>query len=355
MDENKIYYVYCIYDEFNVPRYIGKGNKDRVKSHFYKRGSNELLNSLINKNYTYRILLEGLIEKEAYEKEIFYIKKFGRLDKNEGTLFNKTDGGEGYGRSRFVYDENSVKIYKHRRTFDLENIKTGEIIHFESLGLAAKFLKTSVQNLSYLLHGKNLYVKKIWKLAGITPVHKLSNFFTIKNIKTGELFDFNSQRECAKFIGCDKTTIVNLKNKKINHIKQMWVLPETDKLIIVRRGTQKGQTCHHLYKECKVYDNLHKEWLFFKSQKEFSEKYKVSNGDTCNLLKGKIKMVKKCRFSLKPLNVGGKIYDNLDKKWIYFFNRKELWSICNCNKSKLDSLFGGHAKLMNKRYSLFPI
>jgi hypothetical protein len=355
MKSNKIYYVYCIYDEQKIPRYVGKGTKDRVKSHFTKKGSNELLNSFINENYSYEILVKNVSEQDAYIREIFYIKKFGRLDKSTGTLFNKTDGGEGYGRTGFVYDETSVKVYKHRRVFDLENIKTGQILHFESLGLAAKYLNTTAQNISCLLHGKNMYVNNEWKLANTTPIHKNGNSFTIKNFKTHKIHHFNSQQECAEFIGVDENYIVHLKTKKINHIKGIWVLPETNELIIKKRGTQKGQSAPYLYKKCKVYDNLHKEWLFFESRKEFSIKCKVFSGDVCNLLKRKIKALKENRFSLEPLNVGGRIYDNLDKRWIYFFNRKELWSICDCNKNKIDSLFGGYSKLMNKRYSLEPV
>ena len=86
MKANKIYYVYCIYDEQKIPRYIGKGVKDRVKSHFTKKGSNELLNSHINENYTYELLVDNASEQDAYEKEIFYIKKFGRLDRNTCTI-----------------------------------------------------------------------------------------------------------------------------------------------------------------------------------------------------------------------------------------------------------------------------
>lgn len=293
------YYVYGIYDGDNICRYIGKGKGKRVKDHF-TNSSNKLLRECIDRNYTYKILFNELTEQEALLKEINLIKQYGRLDKNNGTLFNETWGGDGYGRTGYEYDENSVKVYKNRKIFDLENIQTGEIKHFESLGLAAKYIGTSKQNILGLLDKKNRYVKKVWKLVNYNPVHKGSLAFTIKNIQTGMLYNFNSQVECANFIKADPTNIILLKNKKINNIKGVWVLPETKKIIKRPKGKPAGIPKPYFWKSCKVYDNFSKKWCVFKSQKEFAKLYNIATGDVCRFLKGKLKTIKKGQFSLQP-------------------------------------------------------
>jgi hypothetical protein len=225
MNNTLSYYVYCIYDEKHIPRYIGKGKGYRVNMHFKKYlVTNKKLKEYLNENFYFKKLIENITEEEAYKKEIEYIKLYGRLDKNEGTLYNLTDGGEDCGRTGFCYDEGTVKIYKNRKVFDLENILTGEIRHFESLGLAAKYIGTTKQNILALLQGENLYVKQVWKIYSHTPIHKNSKNISIKNIKSGEIINFNSQIECAKHIKVDKTMVSLLMKKKIKHIKNTWCI-----------------------------------------------------------------------------------------------------------------------------------
>jgi hypothetical protein len=302
MDIEQKYYVYGIYDEQNICRYIGKGKGNRVKMHFNSCSSNKLLQECLNKNYKYRILFKKLTEQDAYSKEIELIKLYGRLDKGNGTLFNKTWGGDGYGRTGYEYDEISVKVYKNRRIFDLENIETGEIKHFESLGLAAKYINTSRQNILGLLDKKNRYVKKVWKLANYIPIHRGSQTFTIKNIQTGILYNFNSQVECAKFIKADPTNIILLKRKKINNIKGKWVLPETNELVQLPKGQLPGTPRPNRYKKGQVYDNIKKRYVSFSSQQQFCLKNNIPTSDLTSLLKGRLKSIRKGKYSLQPLS-----------------------------------------------------
>lgn len=302
MNTDKKYYVYGIYDGENICRYIGKGKGKRVKDHFTNNSSNKLLREHIDRNYTYKILFNSLTEQEALSKEIELIKLYGRLDKNNGTLFNETWGGDGYGRTGYEYDENSVKVYKNRRVFDLENIQTGEIKHFESLGLAAKYIGTSKQNILSLLDKKNRYVKGIWKLVNYKPVHRGSQAFTIKNIQTGVVYNFNSQVECANFIKADPTNIILLKNKKINNIKGVWVLPKTNKLVKLPKGQLPGKPRPNCYKSGQVYDNIKKQYVNFLSRKHFSLENNIPTGDLTSLLKGRLKTIKRGRYSLQPLS-----------------------------------------------------
>ena len=59
MDIEQKYYVYGIYDEQNICRYIGKGKGNRVKMHFNNYSSNKLLQECLNKNYKMKIYVQN--------------------------------------------------------------------------------------------------------------------------------------------------------------------------------------------------------------------------------------------------------------------------------------------------------
>ncbi len=81
--------------------YIGIGGFDKYEKEFsYKRAYNKRRNNLWQKitnksDYNVEIILENLTWKEAIKKEIEFIKYYGRINLNTGTLSNLTDGGDG--------------------------------------------------------------------------------------------------------------------------------------------------------------------------------------------------------------------------------------------------------------------
>lgn len=86
----------------NQPFYIGIGRYPKSKdcSKFYrafkKTRANRIWNNIVAKtDYEVEILLENLTLDELREKEIEFIKLYGRIDIDTGTLANLTDGGEG--------------------------------------------------------------------------------------------------------------------------------------------------------------------------------------------------------------------------------------------------------------------
>lgn len=123
-NQKNIYFIYCYLDirkpgkyiynnlEFDYePIYIGKGKGIRAKRHLYlyKNINNRFyskLSSIIksgNKPF-YFYMEENLSEDIAYEYEIEYINKIGRIE-NGGPLTNMSDGGRGqYG---FIFTEES--------------------------------------------------------------------------------------------------------------------------------------------------------------------------------------------------------------------------------------------------------
>lgn len=76
------------------PFYVGKGKDNRA---FDKRQRSKWWNNIVNK-YGYDIIFieKGLTNDEAIEREIYWIDRIGRKDKNKGPLVNMTDGGEGF-------------------------------------------------------------------------------------------------------------------------------------------------------------------------------------------------------------------------------------------------------------------
>jgi predicted GIY-YIG superfamily endonuclease len=90
---------------------VGKGKDGRA---YIKTHRSNLWNKYVNK-YDFDVILleEGLSESEAFEREIYWIKRIGRRDLNKGTLVNFTDGGEGVsGRIYKVSEETRKKLSK---------------------------------------------------------------------------------------------------------------------------------------------------------------------------------------------------------------------------------------------------
>jgi hypothetical protein len=89
-----MFYVYLhIRKDTGAPFYVGKGygnrciQKDRVNNHW---------KNIVNKYGFDVVLLEqNLSETEAFEKEVYWIKRIGRLSDNTGLLVNVTIGGDG--------------------------------------------------------------------------------------------------------------------------------------------------------------------------------------------------------------------------------------------------------------------
>jgi hypothetical protein len=118
----KNYYVYVYYDTRKdpiEPIYVGKGRKNRYKSHLVNGASNSYLAAKLNKIKEAGLTpfidfaATDLSAEEASLLEIELIAKFGRANKNEGTLCNFTDGGDGtFG---YKHSEDTIKLFSEQR------------------------------------------------------------------------------------------------------------------------------------------------------------------------------------------------------------------------------------------------
>jgi hypothetical protein len=89
---------WCVYRHIrldkNVPFYIGIGKV--IGRHKDKNNRNKWWKNIVAKTqWESEILFEGLTKKEAAKKEKEFIKIYGRMSHNRGTLCNITAGGEG--------------------------------------------------------------------------------------------------------------------------------------------------------------------------------------------------------------------------------------------------------------------
>jgi hypothetical protein len=81
----------------NEPFYIGISNKnDGYKRAYSKKDRNSIWHRIVSKtDYEVEIMLDGLSENEIKLKEQEFIIIYGRIDLQNGTLSNLTDGGDG--------------------------------------------------------------------------------------------------------------------------------------------------------------------------------------------------------------------------------------------------------------------
>lgn len=92
------WYVYRhIRKDKNEPFYIGIGNKPNFfRANESGKKRNDIWRRITSKSeWDVHILFTGLSKQNASEKEKEFIKIYGRIDMNTGSLSNMTDGGDG--------------------------------------------------------------------------------------------------------------------------------------------------------------------------------------------------------------------------------------------------------------------
>ena len=136
MDETKKYYTYILRRPDKLDNgdpmifYVGKGHGARAYNHTTKSSlksrshKNSIIKKLLNENINVPVefILENVSEKEAFDKEIELIKKYGRYDLGTGILSNKTNGGEG--------SSGTIVLAKTRKKISIAN--TGHIVSAET-------------------------------------------------------------------------------------------------------------------------------------------------------------------------------------------------------------------------------
>lgn len=138
----KKYYVYVAYLN-NVPRYVGFGHGKRL-NHVNSGTSHvkDLNIQVLKYDQIFDVVKveNNLSVEEAIEFEIKYIEKYGTVEENTGTLYNKTLGGIGYSfkhtqTTKDKIGEASSELWKSHSEIERRNridtfLKNGEKTRF---------------------------------------------------------------------------------------------------------------------------------------------------------------------------------------------------------------------------------
>jgi hypothetical protein len=209
----------------NEPFYIGIGSDMTYKRAREKSRRSNLWNKIIAKSdYDVEILLDDITFEEAKNKEIEFIKLYGRIDLGNGTLANLTDGGDG--------TPNRIFTPEHKRKLSLSQI--GKKISEEQKDKLRKYrvgipnspetrLKISKANKGRVntLELMELLINRKGKknpAFGITGA-KCKNFKGfIQVFKNGVyLGKYEGLRHCAESFGVEATKVSAVINGRRNH------------------------------------------------------------------------------------------------------------------------------------------
>jgi hypothetical protein len=198
---------YCVYRHIRLDTnqvfYIGIGLKERPRR---ISGRNEIWNRITTKtDWYWEIMLDNLTRKEAEEKEIEFVKLYGRLNTKQGTLANMTDGGEGATNHK-MSDEAKEKIRQKAlgRKFSDEHkkkIKESNIIFWNTHEDPRIITEQTRKKLSLAAKGRKSYNKG------------LSKYNYIEN-RVFECFKIGySERQIQLLLNISKGGIYRLKKK----------------------------------------------------------------------------------------------------------------------------------------------
>lgn len=201
------------------PIYVGKGKGNRDMYHYKYYCDNEILYRKLKKIKELDLepiimrITENLSEADALSKETELIKSIGRLNLNEGTLCNLTNGGEGSAGLMQTLEHKQKNSIKNQGTYE-------ERYGIETASRLKKIRSAQLKNNTY---GKNISSegrKKIseanskpWKEKyGIEYVKQRNTCYHIINPTNDEFIVF-SNAQLMKFAiaaGLPKTSLLML-------------------------------------------------------------------------------------------------------------------------------------------------
>lgn len=180
---NSGFYVYLhINSKTGEPFYVGKGKNNRA---FETQKRSNWWSNFVNKNgFDVIILEDSLLEKKALEREVYWIKRIGRKNLNEGPLINLTNGGEG---------------------------TSGRILTNEQ---RKKMSEINIGNKNCLGRKLSDETKTKMSLSAINKKHNWANNHPVNAYnEIGELvFTFKSETEAAKFFNKTRCAVNNNTN-----------------------------------------------------------------------------------------------------------------------------------------------
>lgn len=190
----------------NEPFYIGIGGSNkyekeglytRAHSKYYNNRSKQWFNIINKTSYEVEIMLDDLTWEQACEKEIEFIKLYGRKDLGLGPLVNMTNGGEG--EPGYVHTEKTKQILR-RPCSDQTKVK------LSNAHKGKKFSSDHKQKISIAGKGKHAWTEE-----------KRQSFIILKNkpviqyAKNGEILkEFKSIKAACEFLNIPKNAQANI-------------------------------------------------------------------------------------------------------------------------------------------------
>jgi len=196
--------VYAITNNLNNKIYIGSTTNSFYKrwqayKNFYEQGINKKFRNSIKKyglnNFTFSIV-EVVNIDVVREREEYYIKKLDTVKSGYNIKYGGV-GGNGGANLGKKYPKPSKEVVR-RRARNISKAREG-----------MKFTEEHCKAISAAKKGKP---------------SKRANSIRVKNIETGEVFNYSSCSEAAKKIGCSLQQVCSLNKRKSKRLKKVFVL-----------------------------------------------------------------------------------------------------------------------------------
>jgi hypothetical protein len=226
----------------NLPFYVGIGSDDKFgRAHDKHRRNKKWFNIVAKTDYKVQIVLMDISLDEAKEKEIEFIKLYGRSDKGEGTLCNLTDGGEG-NPGRIVTDEwRKNKSIEQKGRLKSEEFKQKRRVYMTGKQMPLETIEKIRQWLivNHPMRGKKMTEEARKNISighkGIASGEKNPNWgkygsdsHRAKQVMCTETNKiWGSAKEASKELGIPYTTLINrLNGQKKNNTTLIYTLNE---------------------------------------------------------------------------------------------------------------------------------
>jgi len=207
MPKKKYGVIYKITNLINGKIYIGQTTQEdpykRIQFHFKRSEYKSLISDAIQKygkeNFIWEIILTCFTQNTLNEMEIYFINKYkSRFNENGYNIkFGGENGGKLPEESKRKIGNGIKKWYEtHNHPFKGKEFSKE---HKEALSKVRKGTYTEKQHNSRLESVKKSYIK-----------------VKATNIKTDEIYIFNSIKECADTLNLDRTCIGRVCNKRNN-------------------------------------------------------------------------------------------------------------------------------------------
>lgn len=267
-EEGKYYLYRHIREDKNEVFYVGIGTKKEnvlgIHRITYKRAHDNVRRncfwkSIVNKTlYKIEIICESNNRKFIEEKEVEFIKLYGRRNLNLGTLCNLTDGGErncGYIPSKEVVEKQRQRMKgtkaseesKEKMRASKINIPKTDAKKYDAYDLQENLI---FQGMTSLVLAEHIKVNRQTITSSILRKFKCKNFYIVNH---KEVLDTKVFIKPKKKFKCSKKVLVESENfQKIYESLSRFAIDFNFPYSSVKQAFKANRLLYHKYKITKV-------------------------------------------------------------------------------------------------------